>query len=199
MSDNVPESVFTMNGWCTKEKANYMYDLVVDAKSSLTVELGVFAGRSAIPMMLAHKKMGLGKVVAIDPWKVESSITNYDENDANREWWGSINHDEIHRLFLQSIKRYDVANYAEVVRAESRDVVSRFEDESIDILHQDGNHTEGISTEEVNLYAPKMRKGGYWVMDDTNWATTGLAQRTILTKGFSLVYDHVDWKVYKKN
>ena len=200
MSHTLPDSIFTLNGWCTREKAEFLYNLVVKSESELTVELGVFAGRSLIPMALAHKAQGKGHVYGIDPWQKSASTQNYDTQDANYQWWNNLNHDAIYTCFLKSLHDYLVDDITTTIRTTSsaHSTVDTFAPESIYILHQDGNHSEDTSCTEIELYTPKVRKGGYWVMDDTDWETTRKAQELILTKGFIEVHDAKAWKVYQK-
>jgi hypothetical protein len=194
----LPESIFTLNGWCTREKADFLYNLVLKSESALTVELGVFAGRSLIPMALAHKALNKGVIYGIDPWEKSASTQNYPAEDANYQWWNTLNHDAIYTCFLKSLKDYDIEDITKVIKSKSKDSVDIFAPESIYILHQDGNHSEETSCNEIALYADKIRKEGYWIMDDTDWETTKKAQEFILTKGFIEVYDAKAWKVYQK-
>jgi len=78
----------------------------------------------------------------------------------------------------------------------SSDAVKIFDDHSIDFLHQDSNHSEEISCMEVELYHNKVKPGGTWVFDDTNWPTTKKAQDLLVSKGYTEVYDSGEWKVY---
>lgn len=194
----LPESIFQMHGWCTKEKATRLHQLVKERKPDVTVELGVFGGRSLIPMALAHKNLSHGICYGIDPWKNCSSVQNYDVNDPNYQWWNNLDHEMIYKSYLAALQHYGVYDIVKTYRDESKNVVDMFQVESIDILHQDGNHSEETSTEEVLLYTPKIKKGGYWIMDDTDWDSTTKAQSTLLEKGFILIEDHTSWKLFYK-
>lgn len=195
----LPKSIFNMHGWCTEEKANILYNLIVETRPDLVVELGVFGGRSFVPMALAIKNNDKGICIGIDPWKKHESTTNYDPSDPNYIWWNSLNHDDIYNSFKSALIQYDIENVSRYIRKTSMDAISLFEDESIDILHQDGNHSERCSTDEVLAYVPKLKKGGYWIMDDADWETTKLAQLTIVNMGFELISDHVQYKIFRKN
>jgi hypothetical protein len=48
------------------------------------------------------------------------------------------------------------------------------------------------------LWSPKLCTGGYWVADDTDWVTTLPAQRLLQEKGFAIVEEHPNWKVFRK-
>jgi hypothetical protein len=84
-----------------------------------------------------------------------------------------------------------------VIRSRSLDAVDAFAERSVSVLHQDGNHSERVSDEEVIRWAPKIRRGGYWIADDTRWTSTQRAQQRLIELGFSLIEDHGDWRVYR--
>lgn len=195
----IPQNLYVKPGWCTKEKTERLYKIVSDNIPNLIVEFGVFGGRSLIPMALALKNIGKGKIIGIDPWEREASITSYDSEDPNYKWWFNLDHNAIFKSFINSVHEYNINDFVEYYRKRSNEVVNLFEDQSIDILHQDGNHTEFISSEEVELYYNKVKPGGFWLMDDCDWPTTKKAQELILTKGYLLYEDHVAWKIFKRN
>ena len=69
---------------------------------------------------------------------------------------------------------------------------------AVAVLHQDSNHSEAISCAEVEQWTPKLARDGYWIADDTDWATTQRAQRRLHELGFEVVEDHVQWKVLRR-
>jgi hypothetical protein len=81
-----------------------------------------------------------------------------------------------------------------LIRSKSSDAVSGFEANSISMLHQDSNHSEEVTVEEVNIWYDKVKIGGYWIFDDTDWPTTQVAQRLLLEKGYELVFTETDGK-----
>lgn len=194
----LPESIYSLEGWCDKTKSEKLYDLVIKYRPRLTLEIGVYGGRSYIPMALAHKKINYGVCVGIDPWCNNESMVNYNPGDTNYEWWKDVDINRIYRSVINAIKTYQVENHTLLIRNTSLSIVDRFDKESIDIIHQDGNHSEQTSYEEVLRYTDKLRRGGCWIMDDTNWDTTRKAQAFLLNRGFTLYEDHKDWKLYKK-
>jgi hypothetical protein len=71
---------------------------------------------------------------------------------------------------------------------------------SIDFLHQDSNHSEENTCEEVELYWNKLKEGGYWIFNDADWPTAQKAQKLLLSKGYTEHYNANDkWKVYLRN
>jgi len=179
-----------IEGWCTKEKALTMAKLI--KPTDLCVELGVWGGRSLLPMCLMTKN----KVIGIDAWSKDSSLEGV--NDAsNDEWWSKIDYEKMFNYTKDLLTKYKASNSI-LIRSKSSEVYEKFTDESIDFLHQDSNHSEKISCEEVELYHKKVKKNGIWVFDDTNWDTTKKAQELLVSYGYEEIYDSGSWKVYKR-
>jgi predicted O-methyltransferase YrrM len=197
----LPVNYEKIHGWCTLEKANKMIDLVNLCKPSLVVELGVFGGRSLLALALACKYNNKNsKVIGVDAWTSEASLegTNSKEND---EWWANINYADMQNYTETVMKENEVNDIVELWKAKSADVINQFADNSIDILHQDSNHSEEVSVKEVEIYSPKLKTGGYWIFDDINWDTTKKAQDLLVSKGFVEIYvdSKNEWKIYRKN
>jgi hypothetical protein len=193
----VEACITPLPGWTTPEKGLRLAELIVQTGPDLSVELGVFGGRGTLSMAIGHQAIGKGEVAAVDPWDVAASLDggNAPEND---EWWGKIDHEAIYRGFLDALVRCGLTRQCRVVRQRSDAAVRLFADGTVAVLHQDGNHSEQISTAEVELWAPKLSRGGYWVADDTDWTTTRRAQALLGAKGFVVVEDHDAWRIYRK-
>jgi hypothetical protein len=148
-------------------------------------------------MAIGHEILRKGYVAGIDPWEVRASLEGVNAA-ANDEWWSSVDHDAIYEHFLTALLRNGVARYCRIMRERSDTAVRLFADGSVSVLHQDGNHSEAVSAAEVEIWTPKLGPGGYWVADDTDWATTQLSQRLLGERGFELLEDHGGWRVYRK-
>ena len=182
----------TIEGWCTEFKAKKMLEyLPSDAK--LCVEFGVWGGKSLLPISISCK----GTVIGIDAWSPDASLEG--SNDlANDEWWKKIDYDHFYKYTQNLLNKYNCTN-TKLWRMKSVEAFLKFEENSIDFLHQDSNHSEEISCAEVELYCFKVKPGGIWVFDDTNWPTTQKAQGLLESKGYTVLYDNSDWKIYKRN
>ena len=156
-------------GWCDKDKAQKFYDIITESKAKLCVEIGVFGGSSLIPQALAMKHNNDGIVVGIDPWTHDAALEDM-ETDESREWWSKINLNEIYENFIRQLKNYEVDSFCKIHRDKSENVINEFKNESIDILHIDGNHCEKISYQDSVNYFPKVKKGGYIFFDDIFWS-----------------------------
>jgi hypothetical protein len=189
--------IVSLHGWTTVDKGLRLAELVVTAQAGVSVELGVFGGRGTISMAIGHEALGRGCVVGVDPWEAAASLegVNAPEND---EWWGRIDHEAIYQSFLKALADSRLESFCRVLRQRSHVAAGEFADGSISVLHQDSNHSEQVSSAEVDLWTPKLRAGGYWVADDTDWATTQRAQRLLVEKRFAVVEEHPNWKVFCK-
>jgi hypothetical protein len=177
------------------EKGRRIIDLVIGSKAELCVELGVFGGRALICMAFGLKVLGRGRADGIDPYTPSAALEGTNDK-ANSEWWSHLDYEAIARVAQETLYRLELMPYARLVRMRSLDVVDFYADGTIDLLHQDSNHSEEVSREEVARWAPKIRSGGFWVFDDTDWASTQKAQRDLEALRFRELENHGSWKVY---
>lgn len=182
-------------GWCTPEKGKRMAELARD--TSLCVELGVFGGRSLVSIALALSDQGFGRVDGIDPYTPSAALEGTND-EANSAWWSKLDYEDIARTAQTTIYRLGLVRHAQLIRMRSCDVVEFYVDGSVDLLHQDSNHSEEVTREEVARWTPKIRVGGYWSFDDTDWPTTQQAQLDLVALGFEEIENHGGWKVYRK-
>ena len=187
-----------MEGWCTPQKAKRMAVLVARANARRCVELGVFGGRSLVAMALTQRHvLGYGTTDGIDPYSVKASLEG--SNDAaNDEWWAKLDYQEILRGARAAIARLDLGDVARLYLERSQDAVDRYPDGSIDVLHVDSNHSVEVSCAEVETWHRKVRPGGYWIADDTNYSTLLLAQERLKGKGYQMIEDYESWRVYRR-
>ena len=68
IKESVKEEAFQamgeLEGWCTRHKASVMMDLIFWTKPKVVVEIGVWGGKSLIPMAFAVKALGDEKFMA---------------------------------------------------------------------------------------------------------------------------------------
>jgi len=159
-------------GWCTLEKAEKMMELIHDTHPQLCVEIGVFGGSSIYPTAAALRFFKKGVVYAIDPWAHQECLEGYSSTDVNALWWEKVDLDEVYRYFNGMLQHYNLIHFCSVLRMSSENALGRFQNESIDVLHIDGNHSEEAALSDVQMFLPKVKKGGYIWFDDANWSTT---------------------------
>jgi predicted O-methyltransferase YrrM len=170
------------HGWCSPEKAQILASIVLAIRPATSVEIGVFGGRSAIPIALAHKYLGFGNMVAIDPWSKEASIEGYQGQD--KEWWEKIDHDKIYEVFMRQVTERALENVTTVLRAKSDDVQPPTQ---IGLLHIDGQHTEQ-AVRDVQRFAVNVVRGGFVVTDDITWPGGGVQRAVSFLKSIGFVH-----------
>lgn len=153
-----------LDGWCSKFKASVLVDLVLMLKPENVVEVGVFGGKSLVPMAIACQSINKGVVTGIDPWSADRSIEGMD--GANFNWWGSINHEAILNHLISKINHFELNEWIVLSRNTSEGAEPI---QNIDILHIDGNHSEKAAEFDIKKWVPLVRKGGVVIMDDINW------------------------------
>jgi hypothetical protein len=197
LRERIEAAIPSLHGWTSIDKGVRLAELVFAAGAALSVELGVFGGRGTISLAIGHGALGHGFVSAVDPWDRAASLegANDAENDA---WWRALDHEAIFLSFRQALVDVGVESLCRVIRTRSDVAVREFDDASVGVLHQDSNHSELVSCHEVELWSAKLRSGGLWVADDTDWTTTRAAQARLAAKGFVLIEDHTSWKVFRK-
>lgn len=194
----IQTTVPKLHGWCTVEKASHLYNLVLEHEAPLCVELGVFAGRSLVAIALGAKAKN-GTAVGIDAWSKEACEQGVNDI-ANTEWWNNIDYDFFYNYTTKVMSDAGVSATTSLIRSKSSDVSNYYTSNSISVLHQDSNHSEEVTVEEVNLWYDKLKIGGYWIFDDTDWPTTQTAQGLLLEKGYELIFTEKDgkYKVFKR-
>lgn len=175
--------------WCSLEKAMALVALVVSLRPRVVVELGVWMGGSAIPMAIALRELGFGKLVAVDAWSSEASISG--QRGANAQWWGetigAAGHELAFQTFVSRLKRHGIHGGRCVVHRQS--TIEATVPEVIDVLHHDANHGPQV-VGDIERWAPAVRLGGFLVLDDLNWEG-GHVQRALelaLELGFVELY-----------
>ncbi len=174
------------DGWCPFEKAQQLAMAVMVLRPTTVLEVGVFAGKSLIPMAIACREVGHGTVIAVDPWSADASKEGYDA--ANAKWWGDCDHDLIFHKFRTIVAELRLEEIVKIERMKSNDY---HPPKNLDIFHCDGQHSEQALT-DVKRFAPHVRIGGLVVMDDMSWTMDGIphvaiAVEQLLKLGFDKI------------
>ncbi|NEX94216.1 class I SAM-dependent methyltransferase [Caulobacter sp. 17J65-9] len=162
-----------LEGWCTREKSEYLARAVLSQKPEVCVEIGIYGGRSLAPCAAALRENGIGKLWGIESWSPQASL-EFSTHAVNDVWWRDVDYARIKREFLRFLVDEDLVSQVGVVEATSQRAIGLFD--RIDFLHVDGGHSTYGSAEDVVLYVRKVATGGVIVFDDVNWASTRPAQ-----------------------
>lgn len=152
-------------GWAELPKAISLYNLVLATRPAVIVEIGVFGGRSAIPMIMACKKNGAGIVHCVDPWSSEISASGQ-VTEVDRKWWGSVNHEIAYQSFMDAIRKHSLEKHCEIHRMKSAEFNPP---NQIDIFHCDGNHGVDAVRDTIK-FSSRVPQGGYVILDDLGWS-----------------------------
>jgi predicted O-methyltransferase YrrM len=195
----IEETTGAITGWCSLEKAFTLAAIVMASRPKLCVEIGVWAGKSLVPVALACREIGYGRVIAIDPWKAEASVEGQ-LHPADREWWSNqAHHDLIFDQFNQTLATLKLRNIVEIVRATSEEATVPI---GIGLLSLDGNHADQ-AIRDVERYAPNIIPGGYLVADDLGWTGGGVGRaiEKLPAMGFVELFRQTQgdqWAVFQK-
>ena len=163
----LPEQWHRLPGWCSPSKAKALRDLILAVRPELVVEIGVYAGRSFLPQVHALAELGSGEAVGIDPYAKEAALAGGVETI-----WEQVDFEGVYRKVLDLCASYPC--WA-ILRMGSDKACELFADESIGILHIDGNHSTEQALRDVMLWLPKLKPEGYVWLDDTTWPSVAPA------------------------
>ncbi len=184
-----------MDGWTTEERASEMAERMLETNAKVSVDIGVFAGRSTIAMGFAARELGDSIVYGIDPWRVDSAVEG-DDVEANARWWReNSNLEHMHQRTMECIWAHRLDKWVVILRAPSQYVPQLFP--VIDFLNVDGCHTEVASCRDVSLYLPRLKSGNYLTFDDTDWGSTQKALG-IIEECCDMVSDNGKARTYRK-
>lgn len=158
-------------GWCTEAKAVTLASIVIALRPEVSVEIGIYGGKSFFPIALAHKAINFGVAIGIDPWDTDVAIREQ-TCDVDREWWGNVNMAKLHGDFIRLLGDHKLDKYSKIIRKESRLVEPP---NLIGLLHVDGSHSD-TALMDMMRFAPRVAKGGFLVTDDTTWTGGGVAR-----------------------
>lgn len=155
---------YLTNSWCSAEKTNLLMDVVLLTRPEVCVEIGAFTGSSVLPVAATLKYLGHGKIFAVDAWSNAEVVKYLDNNDPNKAWWSQVNMNDVYNIFQKMIQTWDLGSYCIPCRNPSDKAVHQIG--SIDFLHLDGDYSETGSLQDVSLYLPKVKSGGYVLLSN---------------------------------
>ena len=160
-------------GGCSVRKAELLADLVLTRDSRLVVELGVYRGRSLLPMGLAAAELDGCRVVGIDPWSGAEArqFDDHGHGSALLDWASSQDWPAIRADVERQRSSAGLDDVVELVAQTSTEAANHFAESSIDLLHVDGNHDGDRVREDIVRWMPLVRPGGVIVLDDITWAS----------------------------
>jgi|TARA_Y100000310_G_scaffold167546_2_gene167417 hypothetical protein len=164
-------------------------------KDLVGVEIGTLDGWHALEMM---EELPIKKLYLIDPY---AEYKDYDESVGNpRKVQRALN--ERMRVAKKVLKKY--GNKVKFIREFSEDATQFIKDNSLDFIYVDGNHQYEFVKKDLNLYYPKVKKGGLFGGHDyTNSQLTILENFGVFKavnefiKKEQIYFHELDWWVIK--
>jgi predicted O-methyltransferase YrrM len=152
-------------------KAYAFASLVVGQGVRRAVEIGVYRGRSLLPLATALRATG-GSAIGIDPYMADEAL-QFDDHaggtDSARDWARETDWTAIHNSVLRNAAAFRVEPQIELWRMTSEEAADRIDPGSVDLVHVDGNHDAAAVERDVELYLPKLGAGGFIALDDASW------------------------------
>jgi hypothetical protein len=173
-------------GETNQDKLSAMFAAMASTVPGDVVEIGALAGRSAVAFGYLANLFHVGPVLAIDPWSAGSMVQR-DSPSLIQELPDAWSLDDVFEVFLSNLHLLPegTANY---IRSTSIEAAARYHSGlcvetpqfgrttyrgEISLLHIDGNHDLQAVLADCRLWVPKIRSGGWLVLDDYVWAHGG--------------------------
>jgi tetratricopeptide (TPR) repeat protein len=190
------DSRYGVWGWITLNKAgcliDYVDEICKEVEEPVCVEIGVFAGKSVLPIALELKRNSKGKIYAMDPWTNEEATRGYE--DVHYEYWSQIDLNHKLGIFESMIQEFELKDYISIIK-EPSDTAPEIK--NINLLHIDGQHTDQ-ALRDVRKYASQIALNGYCVVDDVNWGRVADVPNLLEKMGFIHVHTVDSTVIYKK-
>ena len=147
-----------------------------------------------VPLAIATKYTN-GLAYGIDPY----TANDMSENDAPKVVMEilptvitQINFEGVYRSVVDLFSK-DYPNCS-IIRKTANNAIQDV-DFSIDLIHIDGNHDRDLATIDIQLYVPKVRRGGWIIMDDINWESVASTLPSLALYA-DKIHDYGTWGVW---
>ena len=184
----------TWRGGRRRGGAAVFASLILQHDVRRVVEIGVYRGRSLLPLATVLRAVGGGVAMGIDPWAADDAM-QYDDHaggtDAARQWTRDTDWEGIYQSVVDNAQRLGVADIIELVRMPSLAAADLIDPGVADLVHVDGNHDADAVAQDVEKYLPKIRPGGFLALDDASWSSIRPTAR-MLEDNFERVFELCD-------
>jgi hypothetical protein len=180
-------------GGCPPKKAYAMAWLIRAAHVRVSLDIGVYRGRSLMPQAVAHRDWTGGVAYGVDPFSKDEAIQR--DNPALRErldeFVQTTDFEQIYQNVLDVRDVLGVRANCVLVRKTSARAAAEFAARRMrfGLIHIDGNHDEARVSEDVELYLPLVGEGGFVVMDDVSWSSVKPAVDLVASRAKLLFYE----------
>lgn len=149
------------------------------------LEIGVYRGRSLLPVAALFKELGAGVATGIDPYSFEAAEQHDTELFPDQaaggvaQWNRRMDWDALYAEVMGRIAELGVGDHCRLIRATSTEAAASVPAGSIDLLHIDGNHDRAAVLFDTETYVPKVRAGGFVLLDDAWWPSVQDARQVL--------------------
>lgn len=151
-SRNFRPRVYGVGAWTNH--VHFAYDIVAALRPRVLVELGTDRGESYFAFCQSVQENDTAtRCFAVDTWRGDQQAGDYDETT-------------FRQVSAHAALHY--AAFSTLLRMRFDEAAVRFADDSIDLLHLDGLHTEAAVRHDLAVWLPKLRRGGVLLMHDVD-------------------------------
>ncbi len=185
--EDIKASNMVLEGWCSLDKAYRISEIIIEKKCKDILEIGIFGGRSLIPMALSIRYLGEGQVIGVDPWSNSEAVA-IQTNEINDQWWSKIDFNLIKRKYFESLIHFDLFKYVKTLEINSNQALYVLKNHCFDLIHIDGAHSEEIAYNDVTMWFNNLKPKGIFIIDDICWPSVEKAHNWVLKK-CSVLYE----------
>lgn len=190
-------------GGCQIPKAALMAKLAIDNDLKTFVEIGVYRGRSFFPMAKAMQITG-GHAYGIDPYTNEDAYEDAvpaELEAAVRIFFEETDFPSIYPEVISFQEVSGLSSCSTILKTTSSEAARFFIENklSIDMLHIDGNHDYQAVKDDLENYFPLIKKDGFIVLDDTNWASVRGVLNESLARNVSCFFASETFTILQKS
>jgi hypothetical protein len=183
-----------IQGWADHLVPFYEHMVQTSPSGVTFVEVGAWRGRSTAHM--AVEILNSGKYIffyTVDTW--QGSEEHY------KDYFDDITTDALYNDFLKNVE--PVKHLVAPIRMSSTEAAALFEDNSLELVVLDGDHSyEGLSA-DIRAWWPKVKPGGIMAGDDYNeeyWPSVCKAIHDVLVDDLHLFKESNIWfKIKNEN
>jgi hypothetical protein len=166
---------------CPNTTRDFIYNMLTNLNNGIFVEIGVLGGATLLHIHDLCKINNI-KIFGIDPWdkiNIFNGLTEH-EIDKNMKDISLYNF----KKFKDNLNKIIDINQLNIniINEDSWNAVTKFEDNTIDVIHIDGDHSYEGFKKDLELYWNKVKLGGTIIVDDYKWSGIKKATNEFIKK-----------------
>jgi predicted O-methyltransferase YrrM len=176
--------------YCGDFTRTFIKNYLKNIKDGIFLEIGVYGGSTLLDIYEICQNNNIS-IYGIDPWDKINIFNGQSSYDTNN----TVKLQEINRYKVIKNDLFNIINNnnldIKLINDNSWDVFDNFNDNSIDCIHIDGDHSYNGVKQDLELYFNKIKKGGIIINDDYHWGGVKKAidEFTIKNK-HDIIYTH---------